>query len=173
MKYALIKNSAGTIEGIFLFCSNQVLPNEYQEVSYSEWETARQSITDIIQIKIQCCDRIDKTAGDIRLKYITEVPGQQATYWMKTEEARSIKAAGLIDGIDMTPYPLIQAEMNATGYGMTLVVNSILDTEASWRQLAAKIEEVRRKGKINIKAATSVLDVLIQESYALSAMSSL
>lgn len=171
MKYAVVRDAVGSIQEIAIFCKNQVLSSEYEEVSFSDYETFRDSINSIEAIKIHCCDHIDKKAGDVRLKYITDVPGQQATYQMKSEECRQIKQLGLSDTDDLTYFPLVRAEMKVTGLTCTQVVNMILGIEAQWKFLAAAIEEARRMGKQSVMAQTDINMVLTQEQFALNALS--
>lgn len=171
MKYAIVKDAVGNINEIAIFCDNQILNAEYTEVSFSEWETARHYITDLSQLKTHICNHIDCMAGNVRLKYITDVPGQQVTYQLKSEEAKEISRLGLVDGASLLLYPMIQAEMNATGLPMSTVVAQILGMEAGWRQLAATIEMVRRKYKINVNNAIDITSALTEETYAVNAFS--
>lgn len=171
MKYAIVKDPVGTIKEIAIFCDNQILNSEYTEVTFSEWEQARHNITDLAQLKAHICNHIDCMAGNVRLKYITDVPGQQVTYQLKSEEAKEIARLGLLDGAVITSYPMIQAEMNATGLPMSLIVAQINGMEYAWRHLAAAIEEVRRKYKINVNNAVDITAALTEENYAINAFS--
>lgn len=173
MKYAVVKDAVGNIQEIAIFCNNQNLPNEYTECTFSEYETFRTSINSLDAIKAHCCDHIDKKAGDVRLKYITDVPGQQATYQMKADECKEIKRLGLPDDSDMTNYPLIKAEMAVTGLTCNQVADMIIAIESGWKFLAASIEQARRMGKQSIMGATDINGVLTQEQYALQTLNTL
>ncbi|RME58088.1 hypothetical protein D6779_07220, partial [Candidatus Parcubacteria bacterium] len=58
---------------------------------------------------------IDEAAGQARARYITVAPGQEATYVEKARQAEAFKAAGYPTPVDVNLYPLIDAEVQATG----------------------------------------------------------
>jgi hypothetical protein len=59
-------------------------------------------------VRAALADQIDQTAGALRARYITIVPGQEGTYIYKANEARSFKAD------DSVATPLLTAEAAPT-----------------------------------------------------------
>lgn len=112
---------------------------------------------------------IDTTAGAARSRYITTVPGQEATYLIKAQQARDYQAAG-----HTGPVPaLVQAEADATGEAPQLACGRILAEEAAWIAKAAQIETARRRGKIAVGAAADVPAVDAARELALAELEAL
>ena len=98
---------------------------------------------------------IDTAAGSARLRYITDVPGQQAVYMEKLAQSQAFLAA---PSGKVPPY--VQAEATAMATDTTTAANYILQTAAAWNnQLSPAIEQARRLGKIAIANAGSNTDV--------------
>lgn len=97
---------------------------------------------------------IDIKAGAVRSRYITTVPGQEATYILKGAQARRF----LDSGFAGSPPNLVQAEADATGDTPKQAAVRILAEEEQWTGLAATIEKIRRSGKIAVTRAGSELE---------------
>lgn len=108
---------------------------------------------DINQVREAAYVTIDNAAGNARVKYITSVPGQEVTYLEKEKEAR----AWLLD--PEGDYIFLTNESTKTGIPISDLVDLILYTSATWRNLAAVIEGIRRGGKVAIEHATTVEDI--------------
>ena len=97
---------------------------------------------------------IDSGAGAARLRYITDVPGQQATYLVKAGEAAAFLAGGA------TPGPYLQAEAEATGQTPRAAAQQIIAVQTYWgAHIGPAIEKARRSGKIAAQAATTLDEV--------------
>jgi hypothetical protein len=116
------------------------------------------TIDDVIELALS---NIDQAAGIVRLKYITSAPGQTEIYLEKTEEAIDYTVAGYPE--DASSYPFIVAEANASGITCREAAEMIIKKKSLWLGKAAKIEEVRRTGKITIRQLKSVDDVASTE----------
>jgi hypothetical protein len=93
---------------------------------------------------------IDRVAGEARLRYITDVPGQQATYLIKAQQARQY----LADTAAPVP-PYVQAEADAMGVSPVAAAESIAELETLWSDVVGPgIERARRAGKIAVSAAS-------------------
>lgn len=102
-------------------------------------------------IKAQATIDIDNQAGLTRVKYITDVPGQAATYLLKADQATKFKTAnyqGAVPG-------LVQAEATARGISAQQAADAIITEQDQWVALATGVETIRRLGKENVKKATS------------------
>ena len=99
---------------------------------------------------------IDLAAGQARTRYITEVPGQQATYLAKAEQAATFKAAGY-EG-EAPAY--VKMEAQATGMTAKQATDTILATKAAWETTTGpRIEYLRRSGKITVTRASTVEEI--------------
>lgn len=88
--------------------------------------------------------QIDATAGQVRARFITTVPGQEATYMLKREQATQFKAAGY----QGTPPSFIAAEVAATGKTAKDVADAIIFMANIWENdLGPRIEAFRIAGK--------------------------
>lgn len=102
-------------------------------------------------IKAQAAIDIDNQAGLTRGKYITDVPGQAATYLLKADQATKYKAGnyqGAIPG-------LVQSEATARGISAQQAADDIIAEQDQWVALTTGVETIRRLGKVNVKKATS------------------
>jgi TRAP-type C4-dicarboxylate transport system substrate-binding protein len=74
---------------------------------------------------------IDEAAGKARLRYITSVPGQEAVYLEKMNQAKAY-VAEIIEPTDMTGYEYIEAEATATGMTRQAVAERINAVSVLW-----------------------------------------
>lgn len=108
---------------------------------------------------------VDASAGSARLRYITDVPGQQATYVVKQGEAEKYLASGGIPG------PYLAAEAAAMGATATQAAQLITGIAAQWNGVfGPAIEGARRVGKISIAAATTNAEVTTRRNAAIAAL---
>lgn len=107
----------------------------------------------IEQYKNDAKKAIDRAAGRARAKYITAVPGQEATYLLKATEAETYISNGRPE--DTTPYPLMTAEAQVRGISVSEMADLIITTKNAWVQLAAQVEVLRIDGKLQIDNATT------------------
>lgn len=99
---------------------------------------------------------IDLEAGAARLRYITDVPGQQGTYLMKIEQARAYAQQFAIVGLLAEVPPYIDAEAVATGQDAIDVANTVIAVEALWNgSVGPAIEGARMAGKKAVSEAAT------------------
>lgn len=109
---------------------------------------------------------VDAKAGSVRACYITIAPGQEATYLLKSAQAKAFALAGFVG-----PVPgLIQAEMSATGLTAQAVTTRIMAEESSWAYLAGQVESVRRTAKEAINAAPSEEAAIVPYTQAIATL---
>lgn len=112
-------------------------------------------------VKAQAMARIDAAAGAARLRYITEVPGQQATYLDKAAEARDYAAAGYAGEVP----PLVQAEVSAYADAGEIVTaqeaaESILATSSYWRSTVnPQVERLRLGFKRRVQGSADIAEI--------------
>ena len=106
------------------------------------------------EIKQQALVDIDGEAGLARLRYITDVPGQQAVYMIKLEQANQY----LQDNTSQVPY--IEAEALALQVSLTVAAEQIIYKSNLWNNVVGpQIEGIRRKNKLAIDTATTVDEI--------------
>lgn len=111
---------------------------------------------------------IDAAAGTARSRYITVAPGQEATYLLKSRQARDYQVAGYMGSVP----ELVQSEMDAAGDATPqAATDRILAEEAAWVTLAATIERQRRAGKIAVDAAADEAAVYAARDATIAALS--
>lgn len=113
-------------------------------------------------------DQIDQVAEMVRLKYITGGAGQAMAYQEKGEEAADYVAANY--PADLSGYPWMQAEVNATGKTASQAADDILAQKAAWISIGAQIEQQRLYGKEEVSNATTVNDVITAKDTAVAAL---
>ena len=112
------------------------------------------------EIRSATLSEIDAQAGVTRLKYITEVPGQQATYIVKLKEAEEyIQDASIVGAYLRTESEILQTSLLTTAQG-------IITTANTWNNiLGPQIEGIRLKNKLAVSAAAT-----IDEIYSIKAL---
>lgn len=100
---------------------------------------------------------IDEAAGRARARYITTAPGQELTYQEKAEEAIDYTTAGY--PANLTNYPFIQAETDATGKTAMQAAVDILAKRSEWVMIGSSIERQRISGKLSVTNATTTVEI--------------
>lgn len=126
-----------------------------------EWvsndDTAVQAIIDnfdpLPQLQKEHVDLVNKAAGETRVKFVTDVPFQEAAYQMKEADVRRYKADGY--PVDLATYPFVASEANATGLTPQQAADAIILQADQWMGLSAMIEGLRRKATVDITAETN------------------
>jgi len=104
---------------------------------------------------------IDGAAGALRLRYITDVPGQQLTYERKEREARAFLEA---DDPDLAAFPFLAAEASATGVEAEEAAQTIVAAADLWSSIGAAIERTRISAK---RAVTEAPDRAAKQAAAI------
>jgi len=107
----------------------------------------------LINLQASLCSKVDATAEQIRLKYLTPGSGQAMVYQEKAIEALAIQT-------DPNPtndkYPVLAASLGIEGGTLLAVANLVLSIRATWINVATAIEATRLGAKANINAATTI-----------------
>lgn len=94
--------------------------------------------------------RISAEAGEVRRRFITDVPGQMGTYLVKEAQARAWVATASPDPAE---HPHLALEAEATGMSVADVAALVIATADHWRLLDARIEAARRGAIVAVQAA--------------------
>ena len=125
-----------------------------------QWATAI-SLADAQSLALA---QIDSAAGSARLRYITDVAGQQAVYLEKLQQSQ----AWLANPTGAVP-PYVAAEAAAMATDASSAAQYIVGTANAWNgQLSPAIEGARRAGKIAVAKATNNADVAIALALSLA-----
>lgn len=97
--------------------------------------------------------QVDAAAGRARLRYITDVPGQQATYQRKEQQAREWTEAGYPE-----PAPsFIAAEAEALGTTPQAIAVQVITLADFWAYVKGpEIEAARIKHKAAVRATATL-----------------
>lgn len=98
--------------------------------------------------------KINARAGEVRLTFITDIPGQQMLYAAKEQEATAYLAASP-EPADLSAFPLMAAEVGPgltapTALGLAQLWAAMA---AQWRGMAAMIENARLSTIYGVEAA--------------------
>lgn len=110
------------------------------------------------EVRQEALANIDLTTGTVRLRYITDIPGQDMVYQEKHAQAVAFVAANYPTET-LSDYPFIQVEAAAKNITPKQVADTIIATKSAWVAKSAEIEQIRITGKLNIIAATTVEDI--------------
>lgn len=101
------------------------------------------------------CAQIDDAAGQTRMRYITDVPGQGAVYLRKIAAATAFRDAGFTG----VAHPYIELEAASTGRTPRATAEGILAIVELWDdQLSPAIECLRVGGKKKVAVAAGIAD---------------
>lgn len=105
---------------------------------------------DLDTVKASYAGSIDADADKVRSMFITNTPGQMATYLEKEQEARRVLAG------DATPTVFLAAEAAALGTTVPQLAQEVVDQADQWRPIGARIEAARRKAKVDVAQAENL-----------------
>lgn len=112
----------------------------------------------LILEKLTAISYINAVSGNVRRKYITDLPGQEALYLRKESEAK----AWVVDpNPSEQDYPLISAEIGITAPSGNEVAQIYLNLAAIYVQAAAHLETARFGYIALVEAASTVEDVQV------------
>ncbi len=96
--------------------------------------------------------KIDGEAGAVRMRFITDIPGQQVTYSMKEAEANR-----WVPGVSsLLDFPYLSAEAQAKNISVDQLVAVVQAYSAQWHQLNALIEATRTAAKDAVLGAETL-----------------
>lgn len=116
-------------------------------------------------------NRIDQCAERARLRHITGGIGQALVYQEKAEQAVDYITAGYPS--DLSSYPYLQAEANATGKNSIQIADDVLTQRSAWIAVGADIEEARLRGKKTIREATDIDSITTTRDATIAALDAL
>ncbi len=105
---------------------------------------------DLAALKAEALRRIDASAEQYRLQFLTSGSGQAMAYQQKLDEARAFIAD---PDIDPSEIPHIIAEASATGMTPADKAAQIVAMFEQWQQVSAVIEGARAAAKLAVVAA--------------------
>jgi hypothetical protein len=100
---------------------------------------------------------VNRLCGEVRARFVTQIPGQEMVYQRKEEEAGRYLAAALPVLAD---FPFIKAEVGITGATPRDVAQLYRDMAMQWRQIGAGLETVRLGAVVGIEKAADAAAVV-------------
>lgn len=133
------------------------------------WVDGQGWVPDLAGARVKAQTLIDEKAEEVRLRYITPGAGQAGTYLIKERQAEEYARGGY-----GSPVPaMVQAEVDATGLTPQQACALILGQRDVWLAKAADIERERRKGKVLVEAANTLIAIRNRLALALRALDAL
>ena len=124
---------------------------------------------DVAACRSWAADEIDRAAGRARSRYLTTVPGQEATYTAKYAQAQAYIAAGY--PADTAPYPWIAQESVRSGLTIKQTADRIKMTGDLWANIVGPaIEGLRIGGKDALPALSTIAAVLAHEKSVVNSL---
>lgn len=103
---------------------------------------------------------INRMIGEARLRYITDLPGQETIYGEKEREAIAYLATNpdpeFPGPVDQAQYPFTFRECEGAGYTPWEAAQLFLNMAAQWRPLGARLEGLRIGHIATVSAALTV-----------------
>ena len=130
-------------------------------------ELAAQALT---RTKTIARARINDAIGTVRLKYVTDIPGQQTIYTEKQAEARSYLTT-VPAPATLADYPLLAAEVGVTAPTARQLAQVWANKAVLFKQVAAITEKLRMQAAFAIEAAPTEAAVDAAVEAALTTLS--
>lgn len=130
---------------------------------------------DIVALRAAAIGRVNATAGTVRARFITAIPGQDMIYLEKAAEARRYLAAypapadepATLDPDPELGYPFLIAEIGITAPSAWALAQVWVQGAALFRQLGSGIETIRLGSVAALEAAASPVEIAaIEQGFA-------
>ncbi|MEL7167354.1 MAG: hypothetical protein AAGL96_17960 [Pseudomonadota bacterium] len=108
--------------------------------------------------KTDAKEQIVEAVRVVRLKYVTDMPGQELIYNEKRIEAERYLSI-LPRLLNLDGYPFIEAEVGITGATAEEVAQVFLARAGLWVQVGAALEAIRLSASHSIEASTTVAEI--------------
>lgn len=117
---------------------------------------------------------VDRAAGEARLRYITDVPGQQAVYITKLAEAEAYLASIVAGQPTAQPGAYIAAEAAVRGISAVQMSELVVVLATQWNAVVGPaIEAARIAAKMQLDAVDTVPDIEAARDAAIAALDAL
>lgn len=107
--------------------------------------------------KSEAINEIKLRISEERLKYITDMPGQEAIYQDKRLEALDYIAAG--SPTDLTDYPMLQSEVGITASTAYELAQMWLNLNLLWKSIASSLEGIRMTANVAVEASQNRTEI--------------
>lgn len=136
--------------------------------THQSWEVPPDQEPVVLQKAIhRALDAVDSVAGEVRLRYITSVPGQSETYTRKEAQAREWADSGFTGSAPS----FIAAEAQALGVEPQQVAQEVIALADFWsNQKGPAIEAARIAGKAAVRTAATLQQLSDLERSAIQAL---
>lgn len=135
-------------------------------------ELAAQAAAELAAAKAEAQARVLQAVRTVRLKLVTELPGQETIYTDKeAEAARYMKL--LLPPQNLDEFPFIKQEIGVTGQSANEIAQIWLNLADIFRQAGSVTEGARKKAVTAIAAAQNTTQIAAAETALASAMAAL
>ncbi len=109
------------------------------------------------QAKLDAAETVLRAVKVARLRYITDLPGQEAIYQEKRDEASRYISEGRPS--DLFDYPMLAAEAGVTAPTASDLADMWIALNMQWKEVAAKLEKNRMTAIKAVEAATDRAEI--------------
>ena len=113
---------------------------------------------DLEAAKSVAFDAVKAATGAVRLRFLTDIPGQELIYNEKRQEATLFLALDPAP-TDLTPYPFLAAEVGITAPTAAEVAAVFLARAALWVEVGAALEAIRLSTVQRIETALTEAEI--------------
>jgi hypothetical protein len=116
-------------------------------------------------LKVQALDRVNQMIGDVRKKYITHIPGQDALYQAKKDTALRYLAQDP-EPSSLDEYYLIKKEVGKTAPTAYELCQLWLNMNELWETIAGDLEDIRipTNSAIELASSRDEIDQLVNQA---------
>jgi len=97
-------------------------------------------------------ERVNEKVGSVRLRFITQIPGQESTYAEKRIEAKEYLALPT-EPATLVDYPFIAGAVGVDAPTAYEVAQLWLNLQAQWLQAGVPLENIRRAAVVAVEDA--------------------
>jgi hypothetical protein len=123
-----------------------------------EKTAAEREPVELARSKGDVLNRVETKIKRVRQQYITDLPGQDAIYEAKRQEAIAYLAESP-EPATLIEYPMIAAEVGTTAPTAHELAQLWLNMNVQWKTIAATLESIRVPANASIDAATTTTEI--------------
>jgi hypothetical protein len=127
-------------------------------------------LNDIEPLKDQATASINEAVGLARLRFITDIPGQEMIYSIKESQARAFLAASPMPTELIPDYRMIASEVSARGISAYEAAQLIINLSAMWQLVGGALEDVRLAAIVAMAAAATPAEITAVQAKAQAAV---
>lgn len=115
-------------------------------------------LSDLNPIKDSAITEVNQIIGNIRKRFITDIPGQEMIYKTKESQAKEYLSANP-EPSDLTGFRLLATEVSIRGITPYEAAQLIINLASIWEDVGGALEDIRLGSIMQIEAANNASDI--------------